>query len=468
MGGAFHLLAPAPYKVALSQAFRQLRNGDLRWSDVISASSGGVVELSEREALQQGRVPKTLKRARCVDSWRGCESGPHLTAETCSADAELRERCCRSCHTLTCVDTSEHCEGWALADQCLDNVRHRSLPFSLDLRPSHASHAHPALPLPCLDLISHALSRPCVHPQPDYMLSACCFSCSPDPDDPCSLDPSSRPDVYKGDISKTFERILREFPQYTPTAHSRDPWVVSFDNLLSDAECDGIIEAVGGPRGEYIRPSTTAKPVRQANGQVVLTDVPDQIRTSHNAWCQHRSCYDHPVHERVITRIMDMVGLPPNNAEHMQLLKYGPGEYYRLHHDWIPEQLDAACGPRAFTFFLYLSDVDEGGGTHFPYLNLTVHPKRGSAVLWPHGLDTNPREKDVRTHHEAMPVVQGTKWGANYWIHGRDFKLAMASGCDGRQGQPKRSRLLKDGLAEKRVKEDESMRNGAPAGARGG
>ena len=97
-----------------------------------------------------------------------------------------------------------------------------------------------------------------------------------------------------------------------------------------------------------------------------------------------------------------------------------------------------------------------------------TRPKRGSAVLWPHGLDTNPREKDVRTHHEAMPVVQGTKWGANYWIHGRDFKLAMASGCDGRQGQPKRSRLLKDGLAEKRVKEDESMRNGAPAGARGG
>jgi len=27
------------------------------------------------------------------------------------------------------------------------------------------------------------------------------------------------------------------------------------------------------------------------------------------------------VHERVIERIMDIVGLPQNNAEHMQLLK---------------------------------------------------------------------------------------------------------------------------------------------------
>ena len=75
--------------------------------------------------------------------------------------------------------------------------------------------------------------------------------------------------------------------------HSRDPWLISLDNVLDchggkGDECQGIIEAVGGRRGEYIKPSTTAKPVRQPNGQVVLTDVPDQIRTSHNAWCQHR------------------------------------------------------------------------------------------------------------------------------------------------------------------------------------
>eukprot|EP00966_Prymnesium_polylepis_P168169 3888319-Prymnesium_polylepis.1 len=39
---------------------------------------------------------------------------------------------------------------------------------------------------------------------------------------------------------------------------------------------------------------------------------------------------------------MDIVGLPHDHAEHMQLLKYGPGEYYRLHHDWIPEQVQAS------------------------------------------------------------------------------------------------------------------------------
>ena len=50
-----------------------------------------------------------------------------------------------------------------------------------------------------------------------------------------------------------------------------------------------------------------------------------------------------------------------------------------------------------------LFDVEEGGGTNFPYLNVTVQPKKGSAVLWPHGLNSDPRIKDTRTHHEAMP-----------------------------------------------------------------
>ena len=266
------------------------------------------------------------------------------------------------------------------------------------------------------------------------MNATCCFACSPDPEDRCSPDPSRRPEVAEGDLSKIFENAVANYSQFGPRIYSRDPWVVGFDNLLTDEECDGIYEAVGGMRGEYLKPSTTAKAV---NG--VLTDVPDTIRTSWNAWCQHSFCYNHPIHERVITRIMDIVGLPHDHAEHMQLLKYSPGEYYRLHHDWIPQQEQALCGPRVFTFFLYLSDVEEGGGTKFPYLKdehgapVIVQPKRGSAVFWPHGMEHNLWQKDDRTHHEAMPVVRGEKRAANYWIHGSDFKGSMAAGCDGRQ-----------------------------------
>jgi len=333
----------------------------------------------------------STQRPKCKDASFGCSSG--LTAEQCDDEA-TRSKCCLSCHKLACKDTDSSCVAWAQSGECYRNT--------------------------------------------EYMLRTCCLSCSPDYDDPCTHNPTERPDVAEGDLTKIFERAVAEYPQYSPRVLSRDPWVVTFDNLLSDEETDGIVEAVGGKSGEYLKPSTTAKATRGKDGRVVLQDVPDQIRTSYNAWCQHPGCYNHPVHERVIERIMDIVGLPQNNAEHMQLLKYHPGEYYRLHHDWIPEQLQALCGPRVFTFFLYLSDVDEGGGTQFPYLNLTVMPKRGSAVWWPHGLEDNPWKKDDRTHHEAMPVLQGVKMAANYWIHVDDFKQAMALGCTGRHGQPRR------------------------------
>ena len=31
----------------------------------------------------------------------------------------------------------------------------------------------------------------------------------------------------------------------------------------------------------------------------------------------------------------------------------GPQQYYRQHHDWVPEHSSAPCGPRIATFFLY-------------------------------------------------------------------------------------------------------------------
>jgi prolyl 4-hydroxylase len=77
------------------------------------------------------------------------------------------------------------------------------------------------------------------------------------------------------------------------------------------------------------------------------------------------------------------------------------------------------------TGFLYLSDVEEGGGTNFPSLDLTVEPKRGRALLWQSVLDEDPHDFDPRTYHQALPVIHGIKYGANAWFHQRD----VVSGC---------------------------------------
>lgn len=101
----------------------------------------------------------------------------------------------------------------------------------------------------------------------------------------------------------------------------------------------------------------------------------------------------------------------------------------RQHHDYIPHHQDMPCGVRILTLFIYLNDVEEGGGTHFPLLDITVMPKKGAALLWPSVLDDAPEKKEGRTDHEALPVLKGIKYGANAWIHSRDFKTAFKKNC---------------------------------------
>merc|ERR1712217_516209 len=110
-------------------------------------------------------------------------------------------------------------------------------------------------------------------------------------------------------------------------------------------------------------------------------------------------------------RAGEIVRTPVINIDFIQALRYKPGMFYREHHDNRDSFRHLPCGARTFTFFVYLSDVEEGGGTKFPRLNVTMQPKRGAAVLFIDTLDRDPDVSDTRTNHEALPVVKGLKKG---------------------------------------------------------
>ena len=48
---------------------------------------------------------------------------------------------------------------------------------------------------------------------------------------------------------------------------------------------------------------------------------------------------------------------------------------------------------------MYLSSVEEGGGTRFADLNLTVPAVKGSAVLWPSVTSADPSRDEPNTNH---------------------------------------------------------------------
>lgn len=75
-------------------------------------------------------------------------------------------------------------------------------------------------------------------------------------------------------------------------------------------------------------------------------------------------------------------------------------------------------------------EEDAEGGTNFPYVeNVTVQPKKGRAVLWPSVLNEDVNAQDHRTLHQALAVKKGVKYGANAWIHLRDYKENGEKSC---------------------------------------
>jgi prolyl 4-hydroxylase len=203
------------------------------------------------------------------------------------------------------------------------------------------------------------------------------------------------------------------------------PWVITFENFLTDEECDTLIQ-LGHEEG-YKRSEDVGK--QKFDGTV--DSVKSTGRTSENAWCSKRSgCRLKDVPKRIHERMEKVMGIPADNSEDFQILRYEVGQFYRTHHDYIPHQRDRQCGPRILTFFMYLSDVEAGGGTDFPDLGITVMPKKGRALLWPSVYNADPFKSDGRMRHQALPVEAGTKFAANGWIHQFDYQTPQENGCN--------------------------------------
>jgi len=301
-----------------------------------------------------------------------------------------------------------------------------------------------------------------------YMATNCGPSCNTchliDINARCPPIEDARPGLRPGSLNKMFERIIRtapgnttedkwtddvkksitelQTPPYTVTVHSRPseepatdvdpvldkslpPWVVSFDNFMTEEECEAMIQL--GHKYEYKR----SEDVGEEKADGTFGSVQSTRRTSENAWCSsHGGCREEDIPTRIHERIARVLDIPADNSEDFQVLKYEKGQFYRTHHDYIPHQKDRQCGPRILTFFMYLSDVEQGGGTNFPQLDISVEPKRGRALLWPSVYDSDPMKMDSRYYHQALPVEAGTKFAFNGWIHMYDYITPQSKGCN--------------------------------------
>jgi hypothetical protein len=223
----------------------------------------------------------------------------------------------------------------------------------------------------------------------------------------CARPPDTPAAVTAGGISRMMRRILAEFPQYEPEAISypghavhgeHAPWVVTLKNLVSDEEADAFRD---GCAHQFSRS--------------LAGDQLSPVRTSSQCWCSQNECARSELTKAVERRILNLTQVPSERYfEPFQILQYHPGQFYKVHHDQN-SGLFTPQGARLYTFFMYLSTPEEGGGTRFADLDTVVPAVKGSAVLWPSVRDIDPDLDEPMTNHEGLPPVKGIKYAANVW-----------------------------------------------------
>jgi prolyl 4-hydroxylase len=162
-----------------------------------------------------------------------------------------------------------------------------------------------------------------------------------------------------------------------------------------------------------------AKPHIKRAG-VVLDEgfKPSEGRTGSNHWLKYD---EDDVVKSIGERIADIVGLPLENAESMQIIHYGTEQEYRPHFDAFNLSLARGQkaaqwgGQRLVTALVYLNKVEGGGATQFPKLGITVPASPGRMVIF-HNTTEDISGPHPLSLHAGMPVEAGEKWAFNLWF----------------------------------------------------
>ena len=177
----------------------------------------------------------------------------------------------------------------------------------------------------------------------------------------------------------------------TPLITIKVPDAVVYGNFLSATECAELIAHAEGHM-------QFSKVVDRASGKAVLHEA----RTSSSMFLKRGQ---NDLVTCIEQRISNVTGLPVENGEGMQILRYDVGQEYRKHYDYFNPDRETTPhhikrgGQRIATFLMYLNTPDgvakqrslmrvypyvQTKGTH--YFSATIH----QALLQKHCTAVNP------------------------------------------------------------------------------
>lgn len=185
-------------------------------------------------------------------------------------------------------------------------------------------------------------------------------------------------------------------------ALSWQPRIGVVRGLFSAAEC-AHVAALSGPL------LTSSVVVDSVTGRA----MPHPIRTSEGAVLG--PIQQDLVVEALNRRIAAATGTRVEQGEPLTVLRYAPGQQYRLHHDCLPGERNQ----RVITAIVYLNDGYAGGATEFPAAGVAFQGKVGDAIVF--GNTQASGQVDEASRHAGLPVERGEKWISTRWIRAADF-----------------------------------------------
>ena len=201
-----------------------------------------------------------------------------------------------------------------------------------------------------------------------------------------------------------------DIPEYVAVVHRERPRLSTHHDVFSELDCEYVV-AMAEPalQPSFVHDPRSGQPLRHPTRTSQSMAFPGH---DGDLWLRHLQ-----------RRVARLAGLPLLNSELLAVLRYGIGEEYRPHRDFLhvgPSDEPDHAGQRLTTAFCYLNDVEAGGETDFPELCVRITPKRGVVVLFDNvDADGAP---DPTTLHAGMPVQRGEKWLATSWFRPRRIR----------------------------------------------
>ena len=193
---------------------------------------------------------------------------------------------------------------------------------------------------------------------------------------------------------------------YSKNIININPEIYTINNFLTNEECEHIIK---------ISKNNLKNALVSSDKSGIISDG----RTGQNTWLSH-NCTD--TIKNISEKISNLLNISLDNAESIQVIYYNKNQEYKNHYDgWELNGSERSVrnllkgGQRIYTALCYLNTVQEGGGTLFTKINKTINAEKGKLLVFKNVYD-NSNTRHYLSEHAGMPVLEGEKWGFNFWF----------------------------------------------------